>query len=95
MRTIAAGEFKAKCLGLIDEVKATGETVHITKRGKIMARLTPPEDPIQRTINVDSIFGAFRGMMTVTGEADDLIEPIIAKEEWDHLRDDWSPFPPE
>ena len=23
MRTIAAGEFKAKCLGLIDEVKAT------------------------------------------------------------------------
>jgi PHD/YefM family antitoxin component YafN of YafNO toxin-antitoxin module len=32
MRTIAAGEFKAKCLGLMDEVQTTGQTVFITKR---------------------------------------------------------------
>jgi len=38
---IAAGEFKAKCLGMIDEVAETGATYVITKRGKPMARLVP------------------------------------------------------
>ena len=32
MRTMAAGEFKAKCLAVIDEVNATGEPLLITKR---------------------------------------------------------------
>ena len=38
-RTIPAGEFKAKCLTLMDEVAATGDEVIITKRGKAVARL--------------------------------------------------------
>jgi prevent-host-death family protein len=41
MRTIAAGEFKAKCLAVMDEVQATGQPVVVTKRGKPVARLTP------------------------------------------------------
>jgi prevent-host-death family protein len=95
MRTIAAGEFKAKCLGLIDEVNETGRPVLITKRGKPMAELIPPRESSVRKVNVDSIFGSLAGMITVTGNADDLVEPIIPTEEWDHLKDDWSPFPPE
>ena len=39
MNSISASEFKAKCLGLIDRVHETGESVIITKRGKVMARL--------------------------------------------------------
>jgi prevent-host-death family protein len=39
MRTIPAGEFKAKCLALMDEVAATGDEIVITKRGKPVARL--------------------------------------------------------
>ena len=42
VRTIPAGEFKAKCLKLIDEVAETGEEIVVTKRGKIVARLVPP-----------------------------------------------------
>lgn len=39
--TIKASEFKAKCLALIDEVAASGESITITKNGKPMAQLTP------------------------------------------------------
>ncbi len=42
-RTIPAGEFKAKCLALLDEVAASGETLLITKRGKPVARVIPAE----------------------------------------------------
>ena len=44
-RTIAASEFKAKCLALLDEVAATGETLVVTKRGKPVARVVPAEEP--------------------------------------------------
>jgi len=37
--TVTATEFKAKCLAIIDQVQATGETVIITKRGKVVAKL--------------------------------------------------------
>ncbi len=40
-RTIAAGEFKAKCLAILDEVGELDEEVIVTKRGKPVARLVP------------------------------------------------------
>ena len=40
-RTIPAGEFKAKCLKLMDEVSETGVPIVITKRGKPVSRLVP------------------------------------------------------
>jgi prevent-host-death family protein len=45
MRTIPAGQFKARCLKLLDEVAETGETIVVTKRGKPVARLAPIEEP--------------------------------------------------
>jgi prevent-host-death family protein len=38
---IAAGEFKAKCLSLLDQVAETGKEFVVTKRGKPVARLVP------------------------------------------------------
>lgn len=40
-RTVSATEFKAHCLALMDEVQRTGEELHITKHGKVVARLAP------------------------------------------------------
>lgn len=40
-RQIPAGEFKAKCLALLDEVAETGQTLVITKRGKPVAQIVP------------------------------------------------------
>lgn len=47
-RTIAAAEFKAKCLALIDRVRERGEPITITKRGRVVARLVPAGDQDER-----------------------------------------------
>jgi prevent-host-death family protein len=39
--TIKAGEFKAKCLKLMDEVNETHQSLTITKRGVPVAKLVP------------------------------------------------------
>ena len=41
---LAASEFKAKCLAVLDRVRDRGESVTITKRGRIVARLVPADD---------------------------------------------------
>ena len=38
--TITASEFKAKCLSLIDQVNRGSEPIIITKRGRVVAKLT-------------------------------------------------------
>ena len=46
--TISASQFKARCLGLMDQVAATGEVLVITKNGQPVAELhacAPPVAP--------------------------------------------------
>jgi prevent-host-death family protein len=45
IKRVAAGEFKARCLALLDLVAETGEELVVTKRGKPVARLLPAEAP--------------------------------------------------
>lgn len=45
---IAAAEFKAKCLALLDRVRERGEVITITKRGRVVARLVPAGDEADR-----------------------------------------------
>jgi len=80
-REIGAGEFKAKCLAIIDEVSESGQEVIITKRGKAMAKLIP----FQET-SVDSLFGRLKGIVEIVGDPDDLVNPIIPLEDWESLR---------
>jgi prevent-host-death family protein len=65
--TIAAGEFKAKCLTLMDDVCATRAPVTITKRGKPVAVLAPCPQPKR-----EPLFGCMKGTVRVTG---DIITP--------------------
>lgn len=44
-RTIPAGEFKAKCLALLDEVRDSQEEIIVTKRGKPVAKVVPLSRP--------------------------------------------------
>ena len=74
-RTIAAGEFKAKCLKLLDEVAETREAIIVTKFGKPVAKLVPMSKG-----NVD-IIGAMRGTVLWEG---DIISPIDV--EWDAMQ---------
>ncbi len=66
-RTIPAGEFKARCLKLMDEVNETGEELVVTKRGKPVVRLVPAG----RTLK--SPFGAMKGTAITRG---DIIGPF-------------------
>jgi prevent-host-death family protein len=45
---IAAAEFKAKCLSLLDQVRQDGRPITITKRGRVVARLIPADDDEER-----------------------------------------------
>jgi prevent-host-death family protein len=77
MKTLAAGEFKSKCLAVMDEVKAKREPVLITKRGKPVAILTPVEE------KDDPIFGFFKGKAEILG---DIVSPVVPLEDWDVLK---------
>jgi len=87
MRTMGAGEFKAKCLAVMDDVARTGEPVLVTKRGKPVARVVSPDEAPQHEKDVDSIFGFLRGMAVVP-EGVDLVRSEFADEEWDRLADE-------
>jgi prevent-host-death family protein len=47
-KTIGAAEFKTHALRLLDEVAQTGEPITITKRGRVVAVVNPPEPPLKR-----------------------------------------------
>lgn len=65
-RQIAAGEFKAKCLHLLDEVQRSRKEILITKRGRPVARLLPAvETPAP-------LFGRMEGTIEICG---DIISP--------------------
>jgi prevent-host-death family protein len=80
-KKIAAGEFKAKCLAILDEVNRTGQEVIVTKRGKAVAKLVPFQE-----MSVDSLFGRLKGIVKIVGDPDDLVKPIIPLEDWESLR---------
>ncbi|MGI9185646.1 MAG: type II toxin-antitoxin system Phd/YefM family antitoxin [Solirubrobacteraceae bacterium] len=66
-REISASEFKARCLGLLDEVARSGEAIVITKRGRPVARLEPLIEPPSLT-----------GSVTFRTPDDELIAPIAS-----------------
>jgi prevent-host-death family protein len=75
-QTIGAGEFKAKCLGLIDKVQETRRPLTITKRGKPVAQLVPLQEKPAK-----SGFGCMKGTFEITG---DIVGPIDV--EWNAMR---------
>ncbi len=60
--TIAAGEFKAKCLALLDEVAETGKEYVITKRGKQVAKLVRVHQKPEK------IWGRMKGTVKIHGD---------------------------
>jgi prevent-host-death family protein len=73
-KRIAAGQFKAKCLSLLDEVAQKGSQFVVTKRGKAVARLVPVE------------CGGFKSLKgSVLYEAEDA---FLDAEEWDMEKDE-------
>lgn len=78
MLIIGAGEFKAKCLKLMDRVNKSHEEIVITKHGKPIARLVPVEP-----VETKSAFGFLKESISING---DITEPI--DENWDALKEE-------
>ena len=76
--TIPAGEFKAKCLALMDEVSARGIAYVITKRGTPIAKLVPVVEEAGKRSKPRG-YGALKGMLKITG---DVMGPIESPEVW-------------
>lgn len=76
-RTIPAGEFKAKCLALMDEVQMKRTPITITKNGKPVACLVPA--PFE---GKDPIFGFFAGRAKIVG---DITAPLYTDAEWEEF----------
>lgn len=77
---IGAGEFKARCLELMDVVAETHAEIVITKRGNPVAKLVPALPvPGQRRKRVA---GALKGSFEIIG---DIVGPTTDP-------DDWSPW---
>jgi prevent-host-death family protein len=71
-RHIAAADFKANCLRLMDEVARQRRPIIITKRGKPVAKLVPVEEqPLE-------LFGYMAGTAKICG---DIVAPIDV--EWE------------
>jgi hypothetical protein len=81
-QSFTATEFKAKCLDIFDQLAARKLTrVTVTKRGKIVAVLTSPEDA---EATVRRLHGFMRGSVIAPPEFDFtapvLDEPLLADE---------------
>jgi prevent-host-death family protein len=77
-KTIPAGDFKARCLAIMDEVQAKRQAVVITKRGKPVAKLVPVEQ------EKDDIFGFLKGKGKIEIKGD-IVSPALSPEEWGDL----------
>ena len=75
MKQIPAGEFKARCLAIMDRVLRSGEPVVITKHGKPVVKLVPAEK------QVDEIFGYMAGKVKIVG---DIVGPVTPPGDWEN-----------
>jgi prevent-host-death family protein len=76
MVKMAAGEFKAKCLKVMEHVRNEREEIIITKHGKPVAKLIPIEEK-----KTKSVFGYLKGTVKVSG---DITKPFV--ENWSALK---------
>lgn len=83
-RKIAAGEFKARCLGVMKEVASTGRPVLVTRRGKPLVEVVPPRHKKSRPR--ESFIGRLVGLGEIVGDPDDLINPVFPLEDYDMLK---------
>ena len=72
---IPAGEFKAKCLKIMDKIHDFHDEVIVTKHGKPIVKIVAIED---KPLNV---FGCMKGTAKIKG---DIIAPL--DEEWEANR---------
>ena len=73
MKTMPAGEFKARCLRVMEEVRKYRTPIVITKKGRPVAKLVPAAAP------ATDVFRCLAGSARIVG---DIEAPILAAQAW-------------
>jgi prevent-host-death family protein len=79
MTDISISEFKAKCLGLIEQVHKTRQPLRITRHGRPVAEVIPAGPDRKRKFVGDMI-----GTAKIVG---DIVSPVIDLDEFEVYRD--------
>ena len=70
MKQMRASVFKARCLSIMNDVQATGESVIVTKRGTPVVKVVPVEP------RKNNLFGFMAGEFKITGDIESRVVPL-------------------
>ncbi len=70
MKKIGAGEFKARCLSLMEDVHSTRVPLVVTKRGKPVVKVVPADTDDDK----DDFIGRLEGVIRIVGDIESPIE---------------------
>jgi prevent-host-death family protein len=76
MKEVAISEFKAKCLGILEQVRKTRTPIRITRFGKPVAEIVPPTPDK----NPKTWLGCMEGTIRIVG---DIVGPISSEDDWE------------
>ena len=79
MKEVAISEFKAKCLGILEQVRKTRTPIRITRFGVPVAEIVPPS-PGKRPANW---LGCMAGTARIIG---DIVGPTGSEDDWEASR---------
>jgi len=71
MKEVAISVFKAKCLGLIEEVRKTRRPIRITRLGKPVAEVIPPSPEKSTSRKLGCMMGTGRILGDIVGSISD------------------------
>lgn len=80
MKEVAISEFKAKCLGILEEVRKTQKPIRVTRFGEPVAEVVPST----AEKNKGRKLGSMAGSMKIVG---DIIGPTGSFDDWDAWRE--------
>jgi len=80
MKEVAISEFKAKCLGMLEEVRKTRTPIRVTRFGEPVAEIVPPTPKPRRK----GWLGSMAGSVKILG---DIVGPTGSFDDWDAFRE--------
>jgi prevent-host-death family protein len=80
MKEVAISEFKAKCLGILEQVRKTRTPIRVTRFGEPVAEILPPS-PKPRS---KRWLGSMAGSVKILG---DIVGPTGSFDDWDAFRE--------
>ncbi len=72
---LSVTEFKAKCLSILARIQSSGESVTLTKRGAVIAKI----HPVKKGRGA-ALLDPLRGSVKVVG---DILGPVLPPEDWE------------